>query len=75
MRALVSAILVAFAVMPMAVHAEDSAIKQIAARVELHAIPSLTLSDQQFLAATPTARPLTSPASSASLKDPESFPW
>lgn len=50
MRALVSAILVAFAVMPMAVHAEDSAIKQIAARVELHAIPSLTLSDQQFLA-------------------------
>jgi hypothetical protein len=50
MRALVSAILVAFAVMPMALHAGDSAIKQIAARVELHAIPSLTLSDQQFLA-------------------------
>jgi dienelactone hydrolase len=50
MRALVSAILVAFGVMPTAVHAEDSAIKQIAARVELHAIPSLTLSDQQFLA-------------------------
>jgi dienelactone hydrolase len=50
MRALVSAILVAFAVMPMALHAEDSAIKEIAARVELHAISSLTLSDQQFLA-------------------------
>jgi hypothetical protein len=48
MRALVSAILVAFAVMPMTVHAEDLAIKQIAAWVELHAIPSLTLSDQQF---------------------------
>jgi dienelactone hydrolase len=47
MRALCSAIL-ALAVMPMAAQAQDA--KQIAARVELHAIPSLTLSDQQFLA-------------------------
>ena len=46
MRALCSAIL-ALAVMPMAAQAQDA--KQIAARVELHAIPSLTLSDQQFL--------------------------
>jgi dienelactone hydrolase len=50
MRALISAILVAFAAMPLAVRAEDAANKEIAARVELHAIPSLTLSDQQFLA-------------------------
>jgi len=35
--------------MPLAARAEDAANKEIAARVELHAIPSLTLSDQQFL--------------------------
>jgi dienelactone hydrolase len=50
MRTLISAILVAFAAMPLAARAEDAANKEIAARVELHAIPSLTLSDQQFLA-------------------------
>ena len=49
MRTLVSAILVACAAMPLAARAEDAANKEIAARVELHAIPSLTLSDQQFL--------------------------
>src|SRR4051812_39802266 len=47
MRALISAI-AALAIMPMAAQAEDAS-RQIAARVELHAIPSLTLSDQQFL--------------------------
>jgi len=47
MRAVLSAILVALAVIPAKA---DDAAKQIAARVELHAIPSLTLSDQQFLA-------------------------
>lgn len=50
MRALISAILVAFAGLPMAAEASDAVNKEIAARVELHAIPSLTLSDQQFLA-------------------------
>src|SRR3954447_2440986 len=50
MRASISAILLAFAAMPMAARADDAAAKQIAARIELHAIPSLTLSDQQFLA-------------------------
>ena len=49
MRTLISAILVACAAMPLAARAEDAANKAIAARVELHAIPSLTLSDQQFL--------------------------
>ena len=49
MRTLISAILVAFAAMPLAARADDAASKEIAARVELHAIPSLTLSDQQFL--------------------------
>src|SRR5258705_8183754 len=49
MRTLVSAILVACAAMPLAARAEDADNKEIAARVELHAIPSLTLSDQQFL--------------------------
>src|SRR5437763_12958768 len=46
MRAIVSAIIMALAVMPAQA---DEATKAIAARVELHAIPSLTLSDQQFL--------------------------
>ena len=50
MRALISAVLVAFAAMPLAARAEDAANREIAARVELHAISSLTLSDQQFLA-------------------------
>jgi dienelactone hydrolase len=47
---MISAILVAFAAIPVAAWAGDAANKEIAARVELHAIPSLTLSDQQFLA-------------------------
>ena len=50
MRTLISAILVAFAAMPLTARAEDAANKEIAARVELHTISSLTLSDQQFLA-------------------------
>ncbi len=34
---------------PLSVTAQDSATKQIASRTELHSIPSLTLSDEQFL--------------------------
>jgi dienelactone hydrolase len=45
MRTIVSAILVALAVIPA--QAQDT--KAIAARVEVHAIPTLTLTDQQFL--------------------------
>ncbi len=52
MRALYSAIIAALA-MTIAVDAQAqdqaAASKQIAARVELHAVPSLTISDQQFL--------------------------
>lgn len=58
MRALISAILVACATVPTAARADDAA-KQIAARVELHAIPSLTLSDQQFLAGDPNGKAVT----------------
>lgn len=36
-------------VVPLSVMAQDFAMKQIAARTELHSIPSLTLSDEQFL--------------------------
>lgn len=36
-------------VVPMSVTAQDSATKQIAARTEMHPIPSLTISDEQFL--------------------------
>jgi poly(3-hydroxybutyrate) depolymerase len=50
MRALICTILLAFAALPIAARADEAATKQIAARVELHAISSLTLSDQQFLA-------------------------
>jgi dienelactone hydrolase len=42
------AVIAALAAMITA-HAEDVASNQIAARVELHPIPSLTISDQQFL--------------------------
>jgi dienelactone hydrolase len=45
MRGIVSAILVALAAMP----AQADERKAIASRVEIHAIPSLTLTDQQFL--------------------------
>src|SRR5437763_14147153 len=56
MRAIVSAIIMALAVMPAQA---DEATKAIAARVELHAIPSLTLSDQQFLNGDPNGKPVT----------------
>src|SRR3954471_13175278 len=59
MRTLVSAILVAFAAMPLGARGEDAANKEIAARVELHAIPSLTLSDQQFLSGAANGKAVT----------------
>jgi dienelactone hydrolase len=46
MRAIILAIVAALA-MPAVAQAQDT--KQIAARVEIHPIPSLTISDQQFL--------------------------
>jgi dienelactone hydrolase len=36
-------------IIPLSVTAQDSATKQIAARIELHSISSLTISDEQFL--------------------------
>jgi dienelactone hydrolase len=48
MRALYSAIIAALT-MTITANAEDVASNQIAARVELHPISSLTISDQQFL--------------------------
>src|SRR5262249_29114641 len=43
---------------PAAAQSADSG-KQIAARVELHAIPSLTLTDQQFLSGDANGKPVT----------------
>jgi hypothetical protein len=44
----VAAIVISF-IVPLSVTAQDLATKQFAARTELHSIPSLTLSDEQFL--------------------------
>jgi len=53
-----SAALFAFLVFPLPVLAQD-ATKQLAARVELHPIPSLTLSDEQFLKGDAGGKPVT----------------
>jgi pimeloyl-ACP methyl ester carboxylesterase len=47
-RCTAAALIMAF-IVPLSVNAQDAATKQIASRIELHAIPSLTLSDEQFL--------------------------
>jgi hypothetical protein len=44
-----SAIALAAIALAMPANAQDSIAKQLAARIELHSIPSLTLSDEQFL--------------------------
>ncbi|HEY7999736.1 MAG TPA: acetylxylan esterase, partial [Pseudolabrys sp.] len=58
MRVLYLALIAAVA-MPIAAHAEGAASKAIAARVEVHQIPSLTLSDQQFLIGDSNGKPAT----------------
>jgi dienelactone hydrolase len=43
------AVIALFIMIPLSVTAQDAATRQIAARTEVYAIPSLTLSDEQFL--------------------------
>jgi dienelactone hydrolase len=57
MRAIGFAGLIACALVAPAAAQSDT--KQIAARVELHAIPSLTLTDQQFLSGDANGKPVT----------------
>jgi dienelactone hydrolase len=62
MKAIRFAALTAFALTAPAQaqsQATDPATRQIAARVELHAIPSLTLTDQQFLSGDANGKPVT----------------
>jgi hypothetical protein len=47
-RCTAAALIMAF-IVPLSVNAQDAATKQIASRIELHAIPSLTLSDQSSI--------------------------
>lgn len=47
-RCIAAAMVMSF-IVPLSVTAQDSATKPMAARTELHSIPSLTLSDEQFL--------------------------
>jgi len=48
-RRCIAAALVMSFIVPLSVTAQDSATKQMAARTEVYSIPSLTLSDEQFL--------------------------
>ena len=48
--------------------------KEVAARTEIYAIPSLTISDQQFLTGDANGKRSPSPANSASRKAAASFP-
>jgi dienelactone hydrolase len=48
-RRCIAAALVMSFIVPLSVTAQDPATKQMAARTELHLIPSVTLSDEQFL--------------------------
>lgn len=57
MRALCFGIVVACA-LSSAVHAADAASKSIATRVEIHSVPSLTISDQQFLTGDASGKPV-----------------
>ncbi len=50
MKSYCAAVAIAMSIIvPLSVTAEESATKQFAARIELHSIPSMTLSDEQFL--------------------------
>jgi dienelactone hydrolase len=54
----VAAALVMSFIIPLSVTAQDQATKQMAVRTELHSIPSLTLSDEQFLNADAGGKPV-----------------
>jgi hypothetical protein len=58
-RALLVLTLTLTFVLPAVVRAQDPNVKQLATRVELHAIPSLTLSDAQFLTGDTSGKPVT----------------
>ena len=59
MRALCFAIAIAVAcAVPSAIHAADVGSKSIAARVEIHSVQSLTISDQQFLTGDAGGKPV-----------------
>lgn len=60
MRGLGAAFMLAISLaMPFSARAEEGASKSIAARVELHAIQTMTLSDQQFLTGDTSGKPVT----------------
>src|ERR1700750_1145063 len=59
-RAVVGAALLCGAsLLPASESQAQANVKEIAARVELHAFPSLTLSDQQFLSGDASGKPVT----------------
>src|ERR1043166_2676439 len=60
MKTIRLAVLAALCAAPALAQAQtQDAARQIAARVEVHAIPSLTLSDQQFLSGDANGKPVT----------------
>ena len=75
MRAAIAAWIFCTGILGQSVEANAQSMpKEVASRVEIYAIPSLTISDQQFLTGDANGKRSPSPANFASRKAPEACP-